>query len=74
MPLPVLSVSPYAVAAAGLAFGLGFTAVAAQTEGFSLRSQRRLFFALLLFVGFVTDPVGCLARFFGRDVLLDPLD
>ena len=74
VPLPIQAVSLYTVAAACLAFWLGFAAVAAQTEGFSLRSQRRLFFALLLFVDSVTDPLGYLVRFFGRDVLLDLLD
>ena len=74
MPLPIQAASLYAVGAAGLAFWLGFAAVAAQAEGFSLGSERRLFFALLRFVCFVTDPLGYLARFFICDVLLDLLD
>ena len=64
----------YAVGAAGLTLWLGFAAVAAQTEGFSVRSQQSLRFAPLLFVRFVTDLLGYLARFFICNVLLDLLD
>lgn len=61
--------SQHAVVAAGLVFKAGFAAVAAEAERRPLSSQRRLFFALLLFVRFAADPFWTRVRFF--DVLPD---
>ena len=58
--LPIAAVPDHAVMAAGLAFWSGFAAVAAQTQGITLSSERGLLFAFPFFVGLAAHPLGLL--------------